>query len=67
MTVGTLRDQVTYPDSHEEQMRKGTKDEELADILNKVRWWTNTVMRLSLRASLLEEIGEGLFSVTFWH
>ena len=41
MTVGTLRDQVTYPDSHDEQMRKGIKDEELADILNKVRRQTN--------------------------
>ena len=37
MTVGTLRDQVIYPDSHDEQLRKGTKDEELADILNKVK------------------------------
>ncbi|XP_076463312.1 ATP-binding cassette sub-family D member 3-like [Babylonia areolata] len=37
MTVGTLRDQIIYPDSHDEQLRKGTKDEELADILNKVQ------------------------------
>ncbi|KAK7100602.1 ATP-binding cassette sub-family D member 3-like [Littorina saxatilis] len=37
MTVGTLRDQITYPDSHDEQQRKGIKDEELADILNKVQ------------------------------
>lgn len=37
MTVGTLRDQVIYPDSHEEQIKKGTKDSDLLDILSKVR------------------------------
>lgn len=37
MTVGTLRDQVIYPDSHEEQIKKGTKDLDLLDILSKVR------------------------------
>ena len=37
MAVGTLRDQVIYPDSHTEQLRKGVKDQELADILEKVR------------------------------
>ncbi|PVD23572.1 hypothetical protein C0Q70_16844 [Pomacea canaliculata] len=37
MTVGTLRDQVIYPDSHEEQIQRGVKDEALAEILNKVQ------------------------------
>ncbi|XP_052688912.1 ATP-binding cassette sub-family D member 3-like [Crassostrea angulata] len=37
MTVGTLRDQVIYPDSHEEQIKKGTKDSDLLDILSKVQ------------------------------
>ena len=37
MAVGTLRDQVIYPDNHAEQLRKGVKDQELADILEKVR------------------------------
>ncbi|GFS03515.1 ATP-binding cassette sub-family D member 3 [Elysia marginata] len=37
MAVGTLRDQVIYPDSHAEQLRKGVKDQELADILEKVQ------------------------------
>ena len=36
MTVGTLRDQVIYPDSHEEQLKKGVKDSVLLDILQKV-------------------------------
>lgn len=36
MTVGTLRDQVIYPDSHEEQIQRGVKDEALAEILKKV-------------------------------
>ncbi|RUS76888.1 hypothetical protein EGW08_015357 [Elysia chlorotica] len=37
MAVGTLRDQVIYPDNHAEQLRKGVKDQELADILEKVQ------------------------------
>ncbi|BFZ00189.1 hypothetical protein BsWGS_03228 [Bradybaena similaris] len=37
MAVGTLRDQVIYPDSHTEQLKKGVRDEQLADILNKVQ------------------------------
>ncbi|KAK0069404.1 ATP-binding cassette sub-family D member 3 [Biomphalaria pfeifferi] len=37
MAVGTLRDQVIYPDSHAEQLKKGVRDEELAEILAKVQ------------------------------
>ena len=36
MTLGTLRDQVTYPDSMADQTRKGIADEALADFLSKV-------------------------------
>ncbi|CAL1538009.1 unnamed protein product [Lymnaea stagnalis] len=37
MAVGTLRDQVIYPDNHAEQLKKGVRDEELAEILDKVQ------------------------------
>ncbi|KAL5017350.1 hypothetical protein ScPMuIL_006939 [Solemya velum] len=37
MTVGTLRDQVIYPDTHKEQLEKNYRDADLADILNKVQ------------------------------
>lgn len=37
MAVGTLRDQVIYPDNHSDQLKKGVKDEELQDILAKVQ------------------------------
>ena len=36
MTIGTLRDQVIYPDTTEEQARKGHSDDQLADMLDKV-------------------------------
>jgi len=37
MTIGTLRDQIIYPDSHDEMRRKGIKDEQLRDLLDKVQ------------------------------
>ncbi|XP_012940917.1 ATP-binding cassette sub-family D member 3 [Aplysia californica] len=37
MAVGTLRDQVIYPDNHTEQLKKGVKDKELQEILSKVQ------------------------------
>ncbi|XP_041357147.1 ATP-binding cassette sub-family D member 3-like [Gigantopelta aegis] len=37
MTIGTLRDQVIYPHSHEEQLKRGVSDAELQDTLDKVQ------------------------------
>ena len=36
MTLGTLRDQVIYPDTHQDQKRKRVSDEDLEDFLTKV-------------------------------
>mgnify|MGYP001792895940 FL=1 len=36
MTLGTLRDQVIYPDTLEDQRRKRVSDEELEAFLEKV-------------------------------
>jgi hypothetical protein len=37
MTLGTLRDQVIYPDSHKEQKNKSISDEHLNEYLDKVQ------------------------------
>ncbi|KAF4076249.1 hypothetical protein AMELA_G00212260 [Ameiurus melas] len=37
MTLGTLRDQVIYPDTHKDQIRKGISDQVLKDYLDKVQ------------------------------
>ena len=36
MTIETLRDQMIDPDAHDEMRRKGIKDEQLRDLLDKV-------------------------------
>jgi ATP-binding cassette subfamily D (ALD) protein 3 len=36
MTLGTLRDQVIYPDTVDDQRRKGISDDGIADFLDKV-------------------------------
>jgi ABC-type uncharacterized transport system fused permease/ATPase subunit len=37
MSLGNLREQVIYPDTHADMLRKGMKDEHLVEILEKVR------------------------------
>lgn len=37
MTIGTLRDQIIYPDSQGDMRRKGIKDEHLRELLDKVQ------------------------------
>ena len=37
MTLGTLKDQVIYPDTVDDQIQKGITDEELEDYLEKVK------------------------------
>lgn len=37
MTIGTLRDQVIYPDTYEEQKRKGISDQVLKEYLGNVQ------------------------------
>lgn len=37
MTLGTLRDQVIYPDTEEDQRRKEVTDQALEEFLSKVR------------------------------
>ncbi|MCJ8745318.1 hypothetical protein PDJAM_G00129070 [Pangasius djambal] len=37
MTLGTFRDQVIYPDTHMEQIRKGISDQVLKDYLDRVQ------------------------------
>lgn len=37
MTLGTLRDQVIYPDERDDQLKKGVSDRELEQTLEKVQ------------------------------
>lgn len=37
MTLGTLRDQIIYPDTYEEMLRKGKKDDDLLTYLDLVK------------------------------
>jgi ATP-binding cassette subfamily D (ALD) long-chain fatty acid import protein len=37
LTISTLRDQIIYPDTHKDMIKKGTTDQDLIDILNIVQ------------------------------
>ena len=37
LTLGTLRDQIIYPDTHEQMLKKNVTDDQLLDILNVVQ------------------------------
>jgi len=43
MTLGTLRDQVIYPDTEEQMKRKGFDDKALEGFLNKVCVYENVL------------------------
>ena len=36
MTIGTLRDQILYPDTKEDMLKKGYTDRDLETFLNEV-------------------------------
>lgn len=36
MTIGTLRDQIIYPDQRDDMLKRGGRDSDLEDILDKV-------------------------------
>ena len=42
MTIGTLRDQIVYPDTHEDMKKKGFSDLDLEEFLNKVSLLVNS-------------------------
>ena len=54
MTIGTLRDQIIYPDSYIEMTRKGIKDDNLNELLDKVQ------------LTYLIQRGEGFDGVQDW-
>ena len=58
MTLGTLRDQVTYPDSLDEQTRRGISDEALEDFLSKVCVCVCACVRVCVRACVCGGGGE---------
>ena len=48
MTLGTLRDQVIYPDTKEDLHRKGLTDKDLEDFINQARYIVTQISKTFL-------------------
>lgn len=55
MTLGTLRDQVIYPDTKDDLLRKGLSDHDLEDYLNQASELTTLI--------LLSSVSTGIFFI----